>query len=222
MCCSDAMSELSETYRVTLNLECLKRGWVSKKDPSYGSPSELVKLLGRSSSFWSDRLHGRKPITTDLAYEIEEALEVPRLTLAGEDGADFVDVPRIDVAVAAGDGSQAHLEDVIGHLKFSRGFLRGCGVSPVGARVVDVKGPSMEPTIKDGAVLLVSTNNREPVENQVFAMVRPVEGLIVKRLVRKDGHWVARSDNRDFPDILIDNGEPVTIIGRAIWMGAKL
>lgn len=216
------MSKLSETYRVTLNRECLKRGWISQKNPSLGSPSELVKLMGRTPSFWSDRLQGRKPISTDLSYEIEDALELPRLALSGEDVADFVDVPRIDVAVAAGDGSQAHLEDVIGHLKFSRGFLRGCGVSPSGARVVDVKGPSMEPTIKDGAVLLVSTNNREPVENQVFAMVRPVEGLIVKRLVRKDGHWVARSDNRDFADILIDNGEPVTIIGRAIWMGAKL
>lgn len=216
------MSELSETYRITLNLECLKRGWVSKKDPSRGSPSELVKLMGRTSSFWSDRLHGRKPISTDLAYEIENALELPRLALAGEDAADFVDVPRLDVALAAGDGAQAHLEVVIAHLKFSRHFLRSCGVSPTSARVVDVKGPSMEPTIKDGAVLLVSTNNRVPVEGQVFAMVRPAEGLIVKRLARQGGQWVARSDNRDYPDILIDNGEPITLVGRAVWMGAKL
>lgn len=184
--------------------------------------SDVAKAIGKGYQHASNLLNGHGSFGATIAREIEEFCGLPANYFDGSDEGDFVDVPRIDVAVAAGDGSQAHLEDVIGHLKFSRGFLRGCGVSPVGARVVDVKGPSMEPTIKDGAVLLVSTNNREPVENQVFAMVRPVEGLIVKRLVRKDGHWVARSDNRDFPDILIDNGEPVTIIGRAIWMGAKL
>lgn len=216
------MSNLSEVYRVNLNKECLRRGWVSKKDPSFGSPSALVRELGRTSAFWSDRLHGRKPISTDLSYEIEEKLELSRLALAGEDGGDFVDVARVNVRLAAGGGSPPQLHEVIGHLKFARSFLRSCGVSVQGARVVDVKGSSMEPTIKDGAVLLVSTNNREPVDNQIFALVRPTEGLIVKRLVRQGGHWVARSDNRDHADFLIDDGEPITIIGRAIWMGAKL
>lgn len=216
------MSDLSEVYRVNLNKECLRRGWTSKKDPSFGSPSALVRELGRTSAFWSDRLHGRKPISTDLSYEIEDKLELGRLGLAGGELGDFVDVPRIDVHLAAGSGAAPQVEEVIGHLKFARNFLRSCGVSVQGARVVDVKGSSMEPTIKDGAVLLVSTSNREPVDNQIFALVRPSEGLIVKRLVRQGGHWVARSDNRDHADFLIDDGEPITIIGRAIWMGAKI
>lgn len=216
------MSELSDTYRVNLNAECVRRGWVSKKDQSRGSPSELMRVMGRSSSFWSDRLSGLKPISTDLAYEIEDKLDLGRLALAGSLEADFLDVPRINVEIAAGDGSVPHIEEIIGCLKFSRMFLRGCGVQAGSARVVDVRGTSMEPTIKDGAVLLVSTNNREPVDNQIFAMVRPSEGLIVKRLMRITGQWVARSDNRDFKDIPISDGEPITIIGRAIWMGAKL
>ena len=216
------MSDLSEVFRVNLNKECLRRGWISKKEPSFGSPSALMRELGRTSAFWSDRLHGRKPISIDLAYEIEDRLELGRLGLAGGDGGDFVDVPRVDVQLAAGSGSAPQVEEVIGHLKFARSFLRNCGVSVQGARVVDVKGPSMEPTIKDGAVLLISTTNREPAENQIFALVRPSEGLIVKRLMRQAGHWVARSDNRDHADFLIDDGEPITIIGRAIWMGAKL
>ena len=216
------MNNLSEVYRVNLNKECLHRGWASKKDPNFGSPSALVRELGRTSAFWSDRLHGRKPISTDLSYEIEEKLELGKLALAGGDGGDFVDVSRVNVSLAAGHGTPPQVEEVIGHLKFARSFLRSCGVSAQGARVVDVKGPSMEPTIKDGAVLLISTSNREPVDNQIFALVRPSEGLIVKRLVRQGAHWVARSDNRDHADFLIDDGEPITIIGRAIWMGAKL
>lgn len=124
--------------------------------------------------------------------------------------------------IAVGSGGVGVVEDVVGHLKFSRSFLRGCGVQGSNARVVDVRGASMEPTIRDGAVLLVSTSNREPAENQIFALARPSEGIVVKRLVCSEGHWVARSDNRDFADIRINDGEHITIVGRAIWMGAKL
>ncbi|MDP3627236.1 MAG: hypothetical protein Q8S12_11605 [Hydrogenophaga sp.] len=35
-------------------------------------------------------------------------------------------------------------------------------------------------------------------------------------------HWMARSYNREFPDLQIDDGEPISVIGRALWMGAKL
>lgn len=79
---SHQMSELSEVYRARLNAVCLEKGWVSQKDPTKGSPSELVKALGRTSSFWSDRLYGRKPISTDLAYEIEDKLGLNRLALS--------------------------------------------------------------------------------------------------------------------------------------------
>lgn len=79
---SHRMRELSEVYRAKLNEACLAKGWVSQKDPTKGSPSELVKALGRSSSFWSDRLAGRKPISTDLAYEIEDKLGLSRLALS--------------------------------------------------------------------------------------------------------------------------------------------
>lgn len=216
------MSEHSEVYRQNLNQECIKRDWVSRKDPAFGSPSALVNVLGRTSSFWSDRLHGKKPISTDLAYEIEDRLELGRLALAGDSESEFVDVHRIAVHVSAGHGTAAQIEEVTGNLKFSRSFLRSCGVAPGTARVVDVRGASMEPTIKDGAVLLVSTRNREPADNQIFALASASDGLLVKRLVKLDGHWVARSDNRDYADKPINDGEPMHIIGRAVWMGAKL
>jgi hypothetical protein len=87
------MSDLSKLYAEKLNAFCLQKGWVSKKDQSKGSPSELVARLGRSSSFWSDRLSGRKPISTDLAYEIEDALQMDRLALAGWAAPDSSEFP---------------------------------------------------------------------------------------------------------------------------------
>lgn len=82
MVSSRVMSDLSETYRKKLNAICVARGWVSQKNPMRGSPAELMQKLGRTSSFWSDRLSGRKPISTDLAYEIEDKLGLNRLDLA--------------------------------------------------------------------------------------------------------------------------------------------
>lgn len=135
---------------------------------------------------------------------------------------DFVDVKHLSVPLAAGHGAIGEVEEAPGHVKFTSSFLRSIGVSASSARLVDVRGPSMDPTIRDGSILLVSTNNREPVSNGIFALARAQEGLIVKRLVQLGDDWVARSDNRDFPDINIGDAEPITILGRALWMGVKL
>lgn len=205
-----------ERFRDYIN----SRGW--RSGAGRWALSEISAATGKSSQQVSNLLNGHGSFGATLCRELEDALGLNANFLDGVDEIDYVDVPRINAQVSAGNGCTPQIEDVIGHLKFSRSFLRGCGVQATSARVVDVRGASMEPTIKDGAVLLISTNNREPVENQVFALVRPSEGLIVKRLVRLHGHWVARSDNREFPDLQIDDGEPISVIGRAIWMGAKL
>lgn len=69
------MTETEELRRLNLNAFCVRKGWVSAKTPDRGSPTKLVELLGRTSSFWSDRLGGARPIKADLAREIEEAVD---------------------------------------------------------------------------------------------------------------------------------------------------
>lgn len=69
------MTETEELRRANLNAFCVRKGWVSAKTPDRGSPTKLVELLGRTSSFWSDRLGGARPIKADLAREIEEAVD---------------------------------------------------------------------------------------------------------------------------------------------------
>lgn len=211
---------LGELRRARFREYCEDKGW-SNADGTW-NVVQISAALGKKTAYVSNVLNGHGSFGSTAAREFEAALGLSSYFFDGNTDDDFIDVPRVNVKVSAGHGATPEVEEVIGNLKFTRDFLRSCGVSVQGARVVDVRGPSMEPTIKDGAVLLVSTNNREPVEGQIFAMVRPSEGLIVKRLMRQNGQWVARSDNREHADIPIDDGEPITIIGRAIWMGAKL
>lgn len=136
---------------------------------------------------------------------------------------EFADVRMLDVCAAAGHGCEPTLEEELGALKFRRDFLRNIGVSETNAAVITVKGASMEPTIADGAVLLVNRANREPRSGSIYVFYVAGNGLVVKRVVKSGERWLARSDNDDrtaFPDFYFDEG--ATLIGRAVWMGAKL
>lgn len=214
----------------------LRALWDARPSPRLGQ-AEFGELhdIGNQSAV-SQFLRGEAPISMKAAIGFARGLncdiadfsprlaaEAARLAAAAAPETDeFVDVLRVNVRVAAGHGTVGEIEETVGALKFTRAFLRSIGVSAASARVVEVHGPSMEPTIRDGAVLLLSTSNREPINDAIFALARPTEGLIVKRLVRLGQQWVARSDNREFADIPIGDGEPISIIGRAHWMGAKL
>lgn len=214
---SDALDRVAR-----LNEYLVSRGWVSRKSPARGSPSEMEKRLPKGQSFWSDLLRGEKSFSADLAREIESAFEMKKYFLDGDDPPDdpFVPVDRISVRVAAGAGAQPEVVQVNGTLQFRRDFLVACGASQASAKIVSVVGHSMEPTIPNGAVLLINSANTEPRNNAIFALATS-DGLLVKRLIRLHDRWVARSDNPDGnPDRYIEEGD--RIIGRAVWMGAKL
>lgn len=216
------MSSLSEIRKHNLNALCVRRGWVSRKNPDTGSPSDLVNLLGRSSSFWSNRLQGSRDIGAELAREIEEKLDLPKYSLDGdEESSDFVSVSLLAVELGAGPGRVVEIVEEAGTLQFRRDFLRNAGVSPANAAVVSVKGASMEPTIKDGAVLLINKADREPRAGHIYAFSWDGE-MMVKRFFKTEDGWIARSDNPDHDDIILDGATETAVQGRAIWMGAKL
>jgi phage repressor protein C with HTH and peptisase S24 domain len=195
----------------------------------------------RSQANLGHYLHGRRPLNIEQATNFSRGLNLPidqfsptiAAQIAGAAQAigahsasdldsEFVPVQRLTVRLSAGPGAAAVVAEVEGSLQFRRDFLASCGASRDSARIVHVAGTSMEPTIVDGAVLLVNTRNREPRTGSIFAMSYG-DDLIVKRLVQTPSGWVARSDNPDGnPDIPIDNSHHVHIIGRAVWMGAKL
>jgi len=139
-----------------------------------------------------------------------------------ENDAEHCDVNHLDVKLAAGDGHVEGYAEVVGSLKFKRSFLRACGVKPEKAKVVDVKGHSMHPVIPDGSVVLIDTASQEPIEGKIFALARAFEGLVIKRLVKEGGYWVAKSDNPAEQSYPINDGEPIKIIGKAVWVGVTL
>ena len=204
---------------------CRSRGWFLEEANRWNG-SAVSAATGKPTQKVSDLLNGHGSFGSKIARELELALSLPEGTfdgLASDD--EFAHVPRVDVSVSAGHGALVYEEGQNTSLSFRRSFLREIGVSPSTAVVVTVKGHSMEPTIRNGAVLLVSTASKAVMDREIYAFRRDGE-LFVKRMRKGQSGLVAESDNQDrsaYPDMPIDPGrEDVEIIGRALWMGSRL
>lgn len=132
-----------------------------------------------------------------------------------------------EVRLAAGEGIENDHEQETGYIQFRRSFLRAVGADGGRARVVYAKGDSMLPVIQDGAALLVvpdeSLTLRDLGAGGVFAINYDGK-MIVKSIVMdpRSGRWMARSFNELHPDIPLDDDSKVKVLGRVVWVGAKL
>ena len=125
-------------------------------------------------------------------------------------------VEILEVAIAAGPGSETDDEVVTGRLWFRSDWLAQHGIDPARASVVRVYGDSMEPTLFDGCSVLVDRSRREPREDRIFAL-RTEEGPAVKRLAKEPkGWWQIVSDNPDYPPLPARYG--MEIIGEVRWV----
>lgn len=140
----------------------------------------------------------------------------------------FEKVPELaDVRLAAGEGIENHSEDQTGMIQFRRSFLKAVGADNGKARVVYAKGDSMEPVIRDGAALLVVPNENLTLQDVASGGVYAInyDGKMLVKTVTRDrltGRWVARSFNPAHPDIPLENGSPVRVLGQVVWAGSRL
>lgn len=130
-------------------------------------------------------------------------------------------VPVIDVNLAAGTGGHVDHEEVIGYRAIPMENLIDAGVEPSMARIVKVKGDSMDDTFIDGDTILVNSAAKCLTSDKIFAF--DFEGYLrVKRFMKMiDGTWRVVSDNPDkdlYPDEVISphNANQLRIIGEVV------
>lgn len=161
-----------------------------------------------------------RDFSTRLANEARVAAEASGLV--NDD--DYAPITRLSVEAGAGRGRLASVVELRGSLQFRHDFLRSVSLSPQNAAIINVRGSSMEPTIKDGSVILINRADREPRDGLIYAFAWDDE-ILVKRFRHKGNHWFATSDNADKeanPDILLDASAILVVQGRAIWMGSRI
>ncbi|MBD9434210.1 LexA family transcriptional regulator [Achromobacter sp. ACM03] len=204
-------------------------------------PGGLVDMDHADDAF-PMRTKGRTPAPWEGGKTQPEAERDPTIRLSSQTGVvgnvgageppaandKFEKVPELaDVRLAAGDPIENHAEEQTGMIQFRRSFLKVVGADNGKARVVYAKGDSMEPVIRDGAALLVVPNEsltlRDLAAGGVYAI--NYDGrMIVKTVVRDKltKRWVARSFNSNYPDIPLENGVPVRVLGQVVWAGSRL
>lgn len=156
---------------------------------------------------------------------------------------DFVMVNDLSgVEAAAGGGAYVTDEEVVGRMAFRREWIAREGLKAQALRIIRAKGDSMEPTIQDGAPILVEAfaymdedgNIRhlhsglspcDRVKREGVYVVRLDDRLLVKRLqLDLQGGLLVKSDNTAYdtlhvpPECLDD----IAIVGRVVWTGRKL
>jgi len=182
-----------------------------KAKPNFYGLAALTYAAGKSLDWL---ITGDEPPQAQSQMQIVSDTELPGFTL----------VPRLDVQASAGNGALAMSEEPIDFLAFQESWLRARNINPKYARVLTAKGDSMEPTIRDGDVLLVDTSIDRVRDNAIYIVV--YDGLVlVKRMHGKfDGSMTLISDNAVYPPetIAAHDVSILNIAGRVMWFGRSI
>lgn len=136
----------------------------------------------------------------------------------------FTLVPRLDIQASAGNGSLSYSEEPIDLLAFQESWLRDRNINPRFARVLTAKGDSMEPTIRDGDVLLVDTSITSVHDNAIYIVVYNGHTLVKRVNMIRNGSLTIISDNDRHPpeDVPLDEVPDLHIAGRVMWFGRSI
>ena len=130
---------------------------------------------------------------------------------------DFRNLAVRDAEGSMGPGSHVEDDPIIGYLAFRTVWLKKHGIDPDNASMIEVRGDSMQPTIRPGSMVLVDHKRTRRVNDRVFA-VRTEDGVLVKRVMKDgDGGWQLISDNPDYETVPFPKDGKV--LGEARWAG---
>ena len=108
----------------------------------------------------------------------------------------FVLVPRMEARASAGSGIIPTSDAVEAYIAFQEAYLRGLGVNPRFARLLEISGDSMHPTLSDQDQVVIDTSIDRVKADALYAVVYG-GAVMVKRLqLQLDGSVLLQSDNK--------------------------
>lgn len=138
--------------------------------------------------------------------------------------ADLTLIERLDVEVSAGVGALIDGERSLDYMAFQTRWLRRRGINPSAVRLLNIRGDSMEPTIRDGDIALVDTSIQDIVDNAIYVILVGNRLLIKRVHILMSGALRLISDNAIYPheDVPANEAEFVRISGRVVWFGRSI
>lgn len=172
-------------------------------EPSIDTLKRIAEVTGQSIAFLTS--HHSSAEQPGAAYDVTSAK--------------YAFIRRMSVQAGAGPSATAEHDEVSGTHAYRRDWLEKRGLSAAACVVIDVKGESMHPTICDGDIVLVNTDERRIRSGNIYAF-RTDEGVRLKRLHRQlDGRVRVTSDNPDkntYPDEWLTPDSEASVIGLVV------
>ncbi|MBF0308087.1 MAG: helix-turn-helix transcriptional regulator [Magnetococcales bacterium] len=140
----------------------------------------------------------------------------------------FVPNPR-SVRGSAGHGEEVLDESDVRRIAFRRDWVeREMRLDPKRLQLISVVGDSMEPTLRDGELILVDLREEFRIRHDaIYVLDHNGVGLRIKRLARmSDGDLVIKSDNQNYPPERIPADRlsdiELRVVGRVVWGGRRM
>ena len=136
-----------------------------------------------------------------------------------ENNQDYPAIRRVNITAKAGVTGYAvdFIDEERPPIFFRRDWYESKGYRPDRMIAIRVSGDSMIPSLFDGDLIVINTEQKQP--KQGIAFLVSFEGeVVVKRLVRDDGQWWLTSDNPDqrrYPRVKCNGG--TEIIGEVVY-----
>ncbi|MCA3365669.1 MAG: helix-turn-helix transcriptional regulator [Roseomonas sp.] len=134
-------------------------------------------------------------------------------------------LPLLEARAAAGNHGGLRSDHLVDFIAFSESFLKQTlRRSPQNLALLTASGDSMDPTIRDGDLLLVDTSARR-IEGSFIYVLAIGGGLLVKRIhLRRDGSVILKSDNPKYDAEEVPAVETPTleVLGQVIWQGGPV
>lgn len=193
------------------------------------SQADVARRANVPKSNVSSYFAGKFP-SFEAVVALSRALKVDPVWLGMGEGAIHPDhesapvmVPRYDVKLSAGGGAWSDRAQKIGSLAFQRSYLEKIGApGGKGLIILDVKGDSMEETLRDGAAVAVQTLQTIWADG-IWAFAQD-DVLRVKRLQRGLSKLTIISDNPKYApeELSLEEAEGLQLIGKCKWAGQSL
>ena len=185
--------------------------------------TELAKLLEVNQSSVAEAKR-RQSILADWYLKLFEKLGVNPdwLKKGNGPGSPLAQSALAPVYAMCGDStktaSPAAALQPIGKIALPKPYARE------GIIVLEMDNESAAPTARCGAYVGIDTAASSPASGELFAVLLPYEGIILRRLAwdRKEKCFVLRAENPAYPEIRIQEDLTGRILGRLAWVMQKV
>lgn len=198
-----------------------------------GSGDNLSRISGVPRRTLENYLSGKSSPKAQNLYLLAKAVGASLDWLIAGEGSMYasdrssslIQIPRHNIQLSAGHGSFVERSEVLNYIPFNADFFdRYLQRDPKDMIIVDARGESMEPTMRDRDLLMIDTSSASKSITSAIYGFTFGQDVFVKRLFVTPDNIIAKSDNKDYGDFTIgpDNMDQFHPIGRVVWIGRTL